>query len=785
MPSTAVPTDNGGLATSHGSSRGNCCSVSLKELQRRTLNWCATGFSGTCIGSTMLGKHCFFLDIVVGPLALAEDPLCGGGGSAPATAGEEGKGEGNEEAAPPVVAAPQPSLHLVGDHVIQLAPRTVEGFLLERYGTSAVYTPAAEEGVAKEKAEDNLPFGSAADDVVSGNDEEGGSAKRLTSSPASSPHPPSASPLFVVSIYCGMNAHSLSPKGFAALSASLRANNNGVAAVVGRPHNVNGANANDDKEAAETAALLATLPPAAPRVGDVIAFPPGCCFSRPTDKGGPFPLRSVLGAMAPVLNATDGCAVVSRGRPHLPADFADKWQMEKRVRGGEGGGAAATDADKPPRKQKQQQQRLKRGGAHAHAEEKGQQQRAQKEGRAGHAARFNIFANWLAATFGGSARSKIEGVGGGDDGDEAAPGAGSGDGLAIIDVAGGGGKLSCELSLRGHRCAVVDPRIVPFERLSIAMDGALRQERHRAVTRAFRSRQLLGLGGGEVAATSEAAGIVVGNKRPRSDAEGAAAIANDVEPLVADPAPSSAASASAPLAVVAPPPRVRNDPEVAAQTARAKAEALGRIRLVHSLFAEADVDAFFAGVGVVASTDKKLRQQEGTEGEREDADGAEAAQVHVVDFAASSTFNELVASCDVIVGLHCDGAVNAIIEAACAHQKNFAIIPCCVFPTVFPRELMLSPSPAAPLDPPQEEGTEGNCGAATDLATAPPITSVPVIDRSELVAWIPQQARRLGYSGRLGTCIPRGLVGANACVYGVADGSGVDVPEHEGEGAEV
>ena len=42
---------------------------------------------------------------------------------------------------------------------------------------------------------------------------------------------------------------------------------------------------------------------------------------------------------------------------------------------------------------------------------------------------------------------------------------------------------------------------------------------------------------------------------------------------------------------------------------------------------------------------------------------------------------------DLLLGMHPDGAVNYIIEAACELKINFCIIPCCVFPSVYHRLL--------------------------------------------------------------------------------------------------
>ncbi len=42
------------------------------------------------------------------------------------------------------------------------------------------------------------------------------------------------------------------------------------------------------------------------------------------------------------------------------------------------------------------------------------------------------------------------------------------------------------------------------------------------------------------------------------------------------------------------------------------------------------------------------------------------------------------AECDVFVGMHPDQATEAIVDAALAMNKPFAVVPCCVFPRLFP-----------------------------------------------------------------------------------------------------
>ena len=69
---------------------------------------------------------------------------------------------------------------------------------------------------------------------------------------------------------------------------------------------------------------------------------------------------------------------------------------------------------------------------------------------------------------------------------------------------------------------------------------------------------------------------------------------------------------------------------------------------------------------------------------------------------------------DLLLGMHPDGAVNYIIECACEMKINFCIVPCCVFPSKYPRKL--------------NDGRE-------------------VILRDELVEWIIEECQRRGWPG--------------------------------------
>ena len=54
-------------------------------------------------------------------------------------------------------------------------------------------------------------------------------------------------------------------------------------------------------------------------------------------------------------------------------------------------------------------------------------------------------------------------------------------------------------------------------------------------------------------------------------------------------------------------------------------------------------------------------------------------------WTAESAYSTLVSGTSLIVGLHCDGAAEPIIDFALAHNKAFAIVPCCTCSKQFPR----------------------------------------------------------------------------------------------------
>ena len=69
------------------------------------------------------------------------------------------------------------------------------------------------------------------------------------------------------------------------------------------------------------------------------------------------------------------------------------------------------------------------------------------------------------------------------------------------------------------------------------------------------------------------------------------------------------------------------------------------------------------------------------------------------DFATLKTEEiELVQNASILVGLHPDSATDAIMKVAIRYCKPFAIVPCCVFPTQFPKRRLPNGGPVQTYD---------------------------------------------------------------------------------------
>jgi hypothetical protein len=59
--------------------------------------------------------------------------------------------------------------------------------------------------------------------------------------------------------------------------------------------------------------------------------------------------------------------------------------------------------------------------------------------------------------------------------------------------------------------------------------------------------------------------------------------------------------------------------------------------------------------------------------------------------AESEEMQEAIQNASLLIGLHADGATEAIVDAALLYQKPFVVVPCCVFPTLFPQRRVVMP----------------------------------------------------------------------------------------------
>lgn len=87
------------------------------------------------------------------------------------------------------------------------------------------------------------------------------------------------------------------------------------------------------------------------------------------------------------------------------------------------------------------------------------------------------------------------------------------------------------------------------------------------------------------------------------------------------------------------------------------------------------------------------------------------------------------ADCSVVLGMHPDEATESIVDFAKKFGKPFAVVPCCVFPALFPD---------------RHELTRDD-------------TRVPVTERRQLVRWLANKTK--------GEVAHLGFEGANAVIY--------------------
>ena len=99
--------------------------------------------------------------------------------------------------------------------------------------------------------------------------------------------------------------------------------------------------------------------------------------------------------------------------------------------------------------------------------------------------------------------------------------------------------------------------------------------------------------------------------------------------------------------------------------------------------------------------------------------------------------------CSVVVGMHPDEATEAIVDFARVRGKPFAVVPCCVFPAMFPHRRVRRDG---------EGGRDGGGDTAGGVGD-----DVPVTERRQLVRWLAGKTR--------GEVAYLAFEGANQVVY--------------------
>ena len=81
---------------------------------------------------------------------------------------------------------------------------------------------------------------------------------------------------------------------------------------------------------------------------------------------------------------------------------------------------------------------------------------------------------------------------------------------------------------------------------------------------------------------------------------------------------------------------------------------------------------------------RKKKKKQGSNDDANDDDDADTTGTGDDDDDDEQQLREAVRDATLIVGLHADGATEAIVDAALEHGKPFVVVPCCVFPNFFP-----------------------------------------------------------------------------------------------------
>ena len=83
----------------------------------------------------------------------------------------------------------------------------------------------------------------------------------------------------------------------------------------------------------------------------------------------------------------------------------------------------------------------------------------------------------------------------------------------------------------------------------------------------------------------------------------------------------------------------------------------------------------------------KAESRGGAQGEEEEDTRSTFEHVREEFWGVNERTRQKLESADVLVGLHSDQATESIVDAALELNKSFAVVPCCVFPSMFPDRL--------------------------------------------------------------------------------------------------
>jgi len=100
-----------------------------------------------------------------------------------------------------------------------------------------------------------------------------------------------------------------------------------------------------------------------------------------------------------------------------------------------------------------------------------------------------------------------------------------------------------------------------------------------------------------------------------------------------------------------------------------------------------------------------------------------------------------------VVGLHADGATEPIVDAALEHGKPFVVVPCCVFPNLFPHRRVVVVCNRGVgdvrIEADEKKGHHGNDDGNGAMGTAQATESVPVRTYEDFCLYLSQKDPRL------------------------------------------